>query len=441
MKQRILKIIASVCALCILAGCAAPAPSSGAGGDAGGGASETVPAAGMSETAQSTRGTLRLVTDSKCGSNVTKGNENGYYYIDRGGNITASLRYIDYATAQDIYLSARPESNHLTPDDESYISSVAGTGRAFPVGDKLFLLRTGAPIYADRFGDDAMAAVFRMNLDGSDRTTVYIGSADERFNDTAAADDHDLYLIREQTERTDDSPINKSYLIRMDGESGRTENLCELEYGTWLIGAADGMLVFHSISDIAEDDNGMPMFGHEILAYDVASGTLSALKTWQQDEYTEAWVYEDLLVTASWVSRTVTLRRLQEPETVTEYPFAGDIPADQTAFWFADCRDGRFYFDMDTALCTLDLATGEWGRMTLQYDDPEKMEPRPVQIYAGTATQYLVLRDQEMTTRRYVNWDDHAVYELEALQPVFALIAKEDYWNSVPNYRPVTFVG
>lgn len=288
---------------------------------------------------------------------------------------------------------------------------------------------------------DAMAAVFRMNLDGSDRTTIYIGSADERFGDTAAADDHDLYLIREQTERTDDPPVNISYLIRMDGESGRTENLCELEYGAWLIGAADGMLVFHSISDIADGDNGMPISGHKILAYDVASGTLSALKTWQQDEYTEAWVYEDLLVTASWVSRTVTLQKLREPEAVTVYPFAGDIRADQTAFWFSGCRDGRFYFDVDTALCTLDLATGEWGRMTLQYDDPEKMEPRPVQIYAGTDTQYLVLRDQQMTTRRYVNWDDHAVYAFEALQPVFALIAKEDYWNSAPDYRPVTFVG
>lgn len=64
-----------------------------------------------------------------------------------------------------------------------------------------------------------------------------------------------------------------------------------------------------------------------------------------------------------------------------------------------------------------------------------------MQIYAETATQYLVLCDQQMTTRRYVNWDDHSVYALEALQPVFSMIAKDDYWNSVPNYRPVTYIG
>ncbi|MBD5095266.1 MAG: hypothetical protein HDT26_13540 [Subdoligranulum sp.] len=441
MKQLFLKSIASLCALCMLAGCAAPAPSPGAGGGAGANVSagETDPATEMSEAGQTTSDTLHLVTDSQRGSDVSKGNENGYYYIDRGGDITANLRYIDYSTAQDIYLSARPESDHLTPDDESYLSSVAGTGRVFPAGDKLFLLRAGAPSAADTFGDDAMAAVFRMDPDGSNRTLLYQGGADERFGDTAAADGHFLYLIGQRTETTGDAPVEKSYLLRMDGESGQTETLCELADGAWFIGAADGMLIFHSISDIADDDSTPPMFGHKIFAYDVASGTLSVLQTWQYEEYTEAWVYDDLLVTASWTSRTVTLRRLREAEAFAAYPFANDIPADHINFWFAGCTDGRFYFYVDTALRTLDLATGEWGKMTLQYDDPEKMEPRPVQIYAETATQYLVLCDQQMTTRRYVNWDDHSVYALEALQPVFSLIAKEDYWNSVPNYRPVTF--
>ena len=74
--------------------------------------------------------------------------------------VNANLRYIDYATAQDIYLSSRPEANHLTPEDDSYIPSAAGLGIAFPVGDSLFLLRTGEkravpaflPCISDRCG-------------------------------------------------------------------------------------------------------------------------------------------------------------------------------------------------------------------------------------------------------------------------------------------------
>lgn len=387
-------------------------------------------------------GTLRLVTDSQEGSDIAVGNENGYYYVDRGGDITANLRYIDYASAQDIYLSARPESDHLTPDDESYISSVAGTGCVFPVGDKLFLLRTGAPSYANTFGDDAMAAVFRMNLDGSNRTQIYLGDASEEFGATAAADDNFLYLIQKQTETTDDSPVDKKYLIQMDQQSGQTERLCEVPYGTTVIGVADGMLIFHSISDSADDENALPVFRHEILAYDVAPGTLSVIQAWAQEEYANTWVYDDMLVTASWASRTVTLRKPREPESIAVYPFADDIPENLIGFSHAGCSNGRFYFfTLKTALCALDLATGEWGRMTLQYDDPEKMEPRPVEIYAETATQYLVLCDKQMTTRRFIYWDDHSIYELEALQPVFALIAKEDYWASLPNYTPVTFNG
>ncbi len=436
MKKKPHVILLLLCAVLILAGCSA-APSGPAS------ASVFAPdAVSAPQTpAPQTSGMLRLVTDSMEGTDISKGNENGYYYIARGRDISANLRYIDYATAQDVYLSPRPESNHLTPDDESYLSSVAGTGRVFPLDDKLFLLRTGAPSYAATFGDDAMAAVFRMNLDGSARTPIYLGGADERFGATAAADDRFLYLIQRRTKTVDDSPLELCYLIRMDQESGAAEELCELTDSAYMIGAADGMLIFHSISDSVNDANALPMFRHEILAYDTASGALSVVQAWQQDEYANTWVYDDMLVTASWASRTVTLRKPREPEAIAVYPFADDIPADRTAFWFAGCRDGRFYFDIGTALCVVDLATGEWSRMTLQYDDLDKMEPRPVEIYAETSMQYLVLYNKEKTTRRFMYWDDGSIYEYEAIQPVFALISKEDYWASVPNYTPVTFNG
>ena len=109
------------------------------------GEANPIPEAGVPSGAN-----LRLVTsDENFSSRKTTGNENGYYYVDRSDSINANLRYIDYATAQDIYLSSRPEANHLAPEDDSYISSVAGLGVAFPVGDSLFLLRAGAPMYTD----------------------------------------------------------------------------------------------------------------------------------------------------------------------------------------------------------------------------------------------------------------------------------------------------
>ena len=48
----------------------------------------------------------------------------------------------------------------------------------------------------------------------------------------------------------------------------------------------------------------------------------------------------------------------------------------------------------------------------------------------------MVYRDKQNLTRKY-GTSEGSVGEYEKLCPSFALIAKEDYWNSVPNFRDV----
>lgn len=389
---------------------------------------------------------LRLVTsDENLSARKTTGNENGYYYVDRSDGVNANLRYIDYATAQDIYLSSRPEANHLTPEDDSYISSVAGLGIAFPVGDSLFLLRAGAPDYADRLGQDALAAVFRMELDGTGRRQLYLGAGDEVLFSTAAADDAYLYLISQRVEEDAETPALGAYLIRVDQRTGETKELCRLSSntfftaGVFLIGAGDGLLVFHNVIDTRQEDTVSRT--HEILAYDVASGTLSTIETWPQDLGTAVVVYDGMLIMASPHSRTVRVRALRAEEAAAEYPLPDSLPADFGHFRYASCRDGHFLFWDHSAqtMHALDLATGEWSGVTLRYTDPVKDDPRPVEILSETATHFLVCRGQKSVTRRFFDPDDGIPYETERIQPVFALIPKEDYWADVPNYRDIHF--
>lgn len=383
---------------------------------------------------------LRLVTsDERSSSRKTTGNENGYYYVDRSSGINANLRYIDYATAQDIYLSSRPEANHLTSEDDSYISSVAGLGILFPVGDSLFLLRAGAPMYADQFGQDALAAVFRMELDGSNRQQIYTGGGDEILLSTAAADEKYLYLISQQIIGDEDSPEQYGHLLRVDQRTGEATELCRFSPNAFLIGAKDGLLVFHNI--VNTEQEGAVSRSHEIFCYDIASGTLSTIQTWSKDPGTVALVSDGLLVTASPLARTVSVRALRAQEAAAEYPLPGSLPADFRHFLFSGCCDGRFWFwDYDSrAIHVLDLSTGEWSEIRLEYIDPTKNDPRPVEIYAQTASQFLVCRGQESVTRRFYDPESGTPYEVERVQPVFALIAKEDYWAGVPNYQNIRF--
>lgn len=436
-------------------GCAAggsdPAALSGEDAGVGANAGESSPAAGAAELVQATAGALRLVTSDENFFAQSPGTENGWYYVDRGASYNANLRYIDYATAQDIYLSSRPEADHLTAGDDSYIASVLGMGEVFPVGDSLFLLRTGAMGASDTFGSDALPAIWRMELSGANRTEIYLGDAAETLNTAVAADDRFLYVVVQRMDVEDGTPAARWILLQIDQQTGNAQDLRRLPENAELVGAWDSMLVFRTLVDEAPtDENGQsvgpPAFRVTFYTYAPAAGEWRELCQWPMGERCCAHVWNDVLVLGNNSTRTVTLVRLSDGSVPAEYPFPDAVTTEESDayFWFDSCRDGRFLFwdYFAGAIHSVDLATGEWSTVTsLTYIDPEKQEPRPVRICAESAEEFLVIRNMAVTTRRYTYADDGTAYEIEAPQPEYALMRKADYWNGVPDYRPVTFVA
>ena len=416
MKQLILKIIASLCMLCTLAGCAAPA----AGGV---GSVQAPPEPGAA-------GALRLVTSDTAYFTQSPGTENGWYYIDRGATYNANLRYIDYATAQDIYLSSRPEADHLTPDS-------------------LFLLRTGSPAASDRAMPDATAAIWRMELSGANRTELYIGSEAEQLATAVAVDDRSLYVVDRCVGMDSGKPVQSDHLLQIDQQTGNLQDLFCLPDGAELTGAWGDLLVFRTIADEAPtDENGLtvgpPVFRVTYYTYSPSTGEWQELCQWPVDGRCCAHVWNDVLVLGNNAARTVTLLRLSDGSVTAEYPFPETVTMEcsDNYFSFESCRDGRFLFwdYFAGAIHSVDLATGAWSAVTtLTYMDPDKQDLRPVWICAENSEEFLVCRNQTITTRRYLDAADGSVYEMDTAQPEYALMRKDDYWNGVPDYRPVTF--
>ena len=134
------------------------------------------------------------------------------------------------------------------------------------------------------------------------------------------------------------------------------------------------------------------------------------------------------------------VRDLSSEQNLVTYQFPDSVSEDLSGFWFETCRDGRYAFWDYSAeqLHVLNLSTGEWNSVTLTYDDPDKLELRPVEIYAENTTQFLVCYDKEIVERHYSNLEG-TISTLQRTQPCFALIDKEDYWNSIPNYQVIVF--
>lgn len=396
--------------------------------------------AGAAAAQNNTAGRLTFVTDDEEFSGRSIGNSQGYYYVDRGGGIAANLHYIDYASKQDIFLSSRPEGNHFSPDDESYVASAAGSGVVFPLEDTLYLVRSGAPDYSNEYGRDALAAVFTMNLNGSKRQELYLGSASETLLSTIAADGENLYLVSSDTQMEHEVPVQRRYLVQINRKTGEKETLTELMESAWMIGASGKYLVFHSIRAQADSEAQAPVMTHEILVYDFDAKSLSVVESWPQEQMLTVKVYNDTLVIADAVSKTLTVQELASGTIKNTFSLASHMPSQDTKLWFEECRDGKFLFwnDEQQALSAIDLETGEWKTVTLTYQDPEKEEARPVEIYAETDTDFLVCYDKQTVMKQFVDLAG-VLDQRESEQPCFALIAKQDYWNSVPNFQKIAW--
>ena len=127
--------------------------------------------------------------------------DDGYYYIEPNQNdyLTGQIRYIDYASAVNIPLSAQVNSEHTTEADTSYLDSIIGDYRMFLWGEKIYYIRAGASSYIESsdFGDLAASAVYSMDKDGSNRKLIYQGNSSGDLLMYAVGWDNTLCFMRQ----------------------------------------------------------------------------------------------------------------------------------------------------------------------------------------------------------------------------------------------------
>lgn len=207
------------------------------------------------------------------------GTQDGYYYVQPGVSdyLTGQIRYVDYATAMDVPLSTQVNSDHADETDPSYLDSIIGDYRLFIYNEHLYFIRAGASAYVEgsEFGDLATGAVYRMNLDGSERTQVYSGEGSGDLMMYAVGGEDTLYLFEQTVEGID--------VLRVPESGGAPETITTLppDDGSYqLIGCRDGLLYFHVIGYDENKKNSMGDMGsstHTLVTLDVQTGAQTDL--------------------------------------------------------------------------------------------------------------------------------------------------------------------
>lgn len=191
--------------------------------------------------------------------------------------LTGQIRYVDYATAMDVPLSTQVNSDHADETDPSYLDSIIGDYRLFVYDGHLYFIRAGASAYVEdsEFGDLATGAVYRMNLDGSERTRVYGGDGSGDLMMYAVGGEGVLYLFEQKIEGID--------VLRVPESGGAAETIATLspDDGSYqLIGCRDGLLYFHVIGYDPDKKNSMGDMGssaHTLVTLDIQTGAQTNL--------------------------------------------------------------------------------------------------------------------------------------------------------------------
>lgn len=394
---------------------------------------------------------IQLITSNEPYSLKGAGTQQGYYYIETNSDalMSANIRYIDYATAQDISLSSNLVADQNSEVSESFLSSTIGGSVIMASDNQLYVVCLGVSELYDEYKEDSRPRIYRMDKNGANREVFYLGADGERLLSVWAADSAYLYGVVESTKNAGAQVSTVSKIVRISKQEKKMEYLEELPQNTKLIGAFNRYLVFHQITVEDAAGGSTDEWGNEIFAYSVDELSYSAIKAWKQKENLSCYVYEDSLVTVNTDECWLSVQDIATAEEKTRIDLSSQMvlpqdpddpsPLKTYPLWFDSCIDGYFVFAdvaSEEGFYAVDLTSGECRHVPLSYYDEGKGGNYPMEVVAENDTSYLVVTGKE-TSRVTTQGKDGTIAESEQLQTQYGVIAKKDYWNGTPAFQSV----
>ena len=165
----------------------------------------------------------------------------------------------------------------------------------FVFDDFLYFIRSGAYSYVDdsTFGDLAAGAVYRMNLDGSNRTLIYQSESDSDLRMYAIGGDDSLYLLSQSAETYE--------IIKISTKGGPGTVIASLPLGIdiSILGASGNRIYLYTIgydsSMVSSTGDGIT---YDILSLDVTNGNVDSIASFSSQEGSEIvpLMYNDKII-------------------------------------------------------------------------------------------------------------------------------------------------
>ena len=435
-------LCATVCGLlCALAGCK-PVSSTSA----------NTPPAGSTATSGTAYSAYKTVYT---GEGTYGGTEAGAYRLAYRADGSSNITYIDYATCSEIYLCNRPNCTHDNESCTSWLPMDGISKDVFAAGDHLVILYHGSASDVDEFGPASMPHIDIANLDGSERKTLITLDAACEMNLPILSDGNSLVFLTTVVQQTGNVVSSANQLVRIPFDEGKMQVLYDfsadapqgedlIDCPWFLYGATDDGFIVKNIAVSVPVEPGQTgivqaVQQHTIYKLQEQNGKLAMEEVFSYPggAYGE-YLYHNDLYQLVLDETNVRLSRL-DLTTGKKEDIADHLPAgDSDMVIFTGIYDGKLmlssWHDNTPVRVMVDLDTHEVKPCTLTY--PEGEQERPVWIFAESKDAYLVVFRCELYNEA-VKGKLGDVRNMNRVRDIYGLIDKQDYWNSVPNYKPL----
>lgn len=349
---------------------------------------------------------------------VSAGNETGFYSVEEyeGQGIVA---YIDYDSHTQLPLCGRPECRHSDSSCTAYaLVENASVPVLAVVNDKLVIVQTEA-------GTNSLPHISVAGLDGSDLQLLCELDSSMSVSPQLYTDGANLYALVTLYSGSG----SHLELYRFDLSDGSYESLCSFPKGVnGTIASGFDMCLTLIFTRIEEATGTVEDFAQ---VFHADTNTLDdPVISRSGDAEGPFTIYNNTLIsldTRDASAATMTFADLKSG-SVLEYKtdaLASAAGMSQATLNVFNLWDGWYRITLSYgeqfASFNINPATGDFFPMTLYYEDSVNV----VLVFAERGNELLVRADWDETR-------DGA--SLTDLKPVYALISKDDYLHSVPDY-------
>lgn len=364
---------------------------------------------------------LTLATDVNL--RLSSYTDDGLYFMstEKMMETASNIKYIDFATKQQIFLCSAPNCTHDTAACASYVE---GGGYLYVAYSHLYVVNPFSSIQV-------------RDLDGSNaRTILTLADGEELTFGALAADKNHLYCIRQRY--LEDEDRLEKLLLSVDAQTGETRTVYTMQPSDFFVGSCGRWLLLRDLSH-----NDLRTF-----AIDTEGEAVDGLHFPPPFTTEDAWEYvtdQGLIYHITFHPCNMTEWDIRSGETRV---IVEDFPAENYgATWLGAPLDG--YLPIATRTLTgedsfvehaylLNLETGEYAIHPLQYEGSDE---KTHHIYPlGKGQGMYVVRSGERVENYWSN-NPRLPGNQEAVVYIYSLISTEDFLRGEPTYIETTEVG